>query len=238
MPVIKNNNAGRIEGGAFVLDLTDLATEARRLAEEARIEALRINAQAKTQAAQLKTEATERGHADGFEHGKKLGYEQGVQDARQEILSTFQPRIEQVIESWTTALGQWDRARQDMLLAAGENVLTFAFEMAQQVIGRAIKHDPTVVRDQVKAALALLSQPTAVTIIVNTEDVSILEEVLPSVIEKMGACEHAQLRPDDSMTRGGCIVRTAGGEVDATIETQIARIAEALLPGTMNENNT
>ena len=237
MPVIKHNKAVEIEAGAVVLDLSDLAMQAKRLAEEARVAAQRLLAQARVQAEQLKIDATARGYKEGFQAGELAGHEQGRREARQEVLDTLGPRLEQLTESWSNGLGQWDRARQDMLLAAGEDVLTFAFELAEKVIGRAVAHDPTLVRDQVKSALSLLSQPTAVTIIVHPDDIPILQEVLPAVIEKVRGCQHAQLRPDDAIARGGCIVRTAGGSVDATIETQVSRIASALLPARDNEKD-
>ena len=34
--------------------------------------------------------------------------------------------------------------------------------------------------------------------------------------------------PDDSVMEGGCVVTTTNGVVDATIETQLAIISEAL----------
>jgi len=46
----------------------------------------------------------------------------------------------------------------------------------------------------------------------------------------LGVCEHADLREDVAVGRGGCVVRSARGSIDATIETQLERIAATLLP--------
>jgi flagellar biosynthesis/type III secretory pathway protein FliH len=41
--------------------------------------------------------------------------------------------------------------------------------------------------------------------------------------------EHVQLVPDDAISPGGCTVRFGAGQIDATIETQLRRIADELL---------
>jgi flagellar biosynthesis/type III secretory pathway protein FliH len=50
------------------------------------------------------------------------------------------------------------------------------------------------------------------------------------VLERLGATIDVTFSADPNMSRGGVEVRVAEGGVDATIETQMDRIAEALLP--------
>jgi len=230
MTVIKHDQTADVLPRAMVLDLSDLAGQARQMTERARAEAQRIRDQAERDAEQRRADATEQGYNEGFAKGKQEGIEAGRTEARDEVLDTFKPQLEQLIDSWSQALQQWEQSRSDMLLQAREDVLTFAFELAAKVVGRTIEHDPSVVQEQVAEALALLNQPTAVTIVAHPDDHELIQEVLSPLLEQLTCCQHADLRADESMTRGGCIVRTAGGSVDATIETQLSRIAEALLP--------
>jgi len=230
MTVIKNDKAADVLPRAMVLDLSDLAGQAKQMMEQARADAQRIREEAERDAEQRRAAASDEGYKQGFEKGEAAGTEAGRNAARNEVLGTFRPQLDQLTESWSEALQHWEQSRNDMLLQAREDVLTFAFELASNVIGRAIEHDPSVVQDQVAEALALLNQPTAVTIITHPDDRALIEEVLPKLLEQMTSCANAELRSDEQMTRGGCIVRTAGGSVDATIETQLARIAETLLP--------
>lgn len=230
MTVIKHDKAADVMPRAVVLDLSDLAGQARTMLEQARAEAKRIGAEAERDAEQRRAAAADEGYAEGFEKGKAEGYAAGEQAARDDVLGSFQPQLERLATAWAGALEKWEQSRNDMLLEAREDVLTFAFNLAAKVVSRAIEHNPAVVQDQLAAALSLLNQPTVATIVAHPDDHPLIEQVLPQLLERLARCEHAELRADESIGRGGCIVRTAGGSVDATIETQLTRLAEALLP--------
>ena len=59
----------------------------------------------------------------------------------------------------------------------------------------------------------------------------VLERALPGLLEKAHLTEGIELVEVDEISRGGCMVSTVEGSVDARIETQLERITEALLPG-------
>ena len=117
-----------------------------------------------------------------------------------------------------------------MMLEAQEDVLRFAFSLAKKVVGRMIQVDATIVRDQLSEALALLNKPAGIEILINPADRPVVERVLPELVAAVEGCQDMSVREDASMTPGGCVVTTAGGRVDASIDTQLARIAEALIP--------
>ncbi|MCZ6544292.1 MAG: FliH/SctL family protein [Chloroflexi bacterium] len=119
-----------------------------------------------------------------------------------------------------------------MLLAAREDVLKLALAMGEKITHRVIEAEPAAVVDQVAEALALLAKPTAVTISINPADRSILQSVLGDLVESMNLCTHIDLRDDPEVSRGGCVVATDRGHIDATIDRQIQRITDTLLART------
>lgn len=232
MALIKNSNANRLMKDAVVLDLGDIQRQADAVLDRARREAERILAEARTEAQQLIDGASEAGHEKGFQQGSETGREQGRRDGREEVIESLKPQFEQLIVNWEKALERWEQDREEMLLSAREDVLAFAFALGQKLTHRIIERDPTVVQDQLAEALSLLIRPSAVTITINPADREHVEEVLNHLVTVCGTCEHAELRDDAGVSRGGCILRTSGGEIDATIDTQLDRIAESLLPWT------
>ncbi|MHC4446441.1 MAG: FliH/SctL family protein, partial [Planctomycetota bacterium] len=131
---------------------------------------------------------------------------------------------------WTAALNQWEADRGEMLLAAREDVVRFAVTVARKVVMRIVKADSTVIEDQLAEALALLSRPSTIVVSVHPNDRPIVEAVLPRVVSRLQQCEQASVRDDETLTPGGCVVATAGGRIDAAIETQLDRIARTLVP--------
>ncbi len=230
MTVLKHNQTCPKSSNAVVLDLSDLGEQAQRLLDNARAEAGQILVDAQQEAERLRAQAHEQGMAEGTARGEQEGAATGAANARTEIMNNLKPQLEQITESWEIALQAWEQQRNDMLLQAREDVLTFSFELASKVISRAVEHDPTIVQQQLEAALQLLNQPTALTIAVHPDDQQLVHEVLPKLLQRIGTCEHADVVTDASFARGGCAVRTQGGSVDATLETQLQRLAAALLP--------
>ncbi len=232
MPLIKNANSAGLIKSAVVLDLGDLDRQAKRIVEQAREQAKTIRDEAKQKADALVAGADAKGYEQGMQRGLTEGKELGRREGREELLDELRPQLEQLIQSWADALNQWDAQRGEMLLSAREDVLAFAVAMAEKIVFRTIEADDSIIEDQLAESLALLSKPSNVAIRINPQDRDLVEEVLPELLRATTDCRHATITDDPTMTRGGCIVRTIGGEVDATIETQLDRIVEAILPWT------
>ena len=58
--------------------------------------------------------------------------------------------------------------------------------------------------------------------------VNIAKEGMPEVMSSAGLDTKIVVLPDESVTEGGCIVTTNNGVIDATIESQLAIVKEAL----------
>ena len=114
---------------------------------------------------------------------------------------------------------------------ATDDLLELSLDIAQRVIQREIEADRSAAANQLRGVLDMLAGGSAITVLVHPDDKAFLEPVVPELIATMDRPLHATLREDESITRGGCIVRTQGGEIDARIETQVERIVDALLPG-------
>ncbi len=230
MGVIKNVHADRLAKQAVVLDLGDLGRQADRILGDARDGAERITAAARAEAQKLIDSAADRGYQQGHQRGLQEGREAGEREGRARAVQKFEPQLEQLINAWTAALERWETDRGEMLLAAREDVVRFAVAAARKVVMRVVAADSTVIEDQLAEALALVSRPTTIVVSVHPNDRTIVEAVLPRLVSRFQQCEHASVRDDETLTPGGCVVATAGGRIDAAIETQLDRIARTLVP--------
>ena len=101
--------------------------------------------------------------------------------------------------------------------------------LAQKIIKKELQQDPNVILDNILALLKGLSKDeTKITLRVNPAQVSLLKTEVPSLLEEAGLDAKILVVPDDSIMEGGCVVTTTNGVIDATIETQLAVISEAL----------
>ncbi len=230
MALIKSTRSGPLAKGASVFDLSDLTRETEQLRRVAEQQAHQIMHRAKVESQKLIDSGTDRGFAEGNEKGLAEGRAEGHQAGREEAIAQFAPQLQELQTAFIAVVERWEADLNSMLLAAREDVLDFALAMAEKVTHRVVQADTSVIGDQLAEALKLLVAPRAVTVTIAPQDRALVESMLPELIERISTCTHATIRDDDSITRGGCVVSTGAGRIDARIEIQIQRIVDTLLP--------
>jgi len=231
MGLIRGVDLGQAAREAVALDLEDLRLRAEALKRHALEEAERIVGEARAERERLIAGAAEKGHAEGFERGQAEGHERGLAEGHEAARIAHEGALVAIESAWRAALDEFERDRREMLRRAREDVLRLAIRMGEKVTKRMVECDPRVIEAQLGEVLALHARPTALTVSVHPDDLALANEALPGLIDGFGSCEHASVVPDASVTRGSCVARTrAGGVIDATIEGQLARVVEELVP--------
>lgn len=151
------------------------------------------------------------------EAASKEGYEYGLQNAKEDI--------SQMRETLTTFLS----APQEVFEYIAPDILQISLDIAQKIIKTEVTQNPQVVLDKITEILKTLSkEEPKVTIRVNPMQVNIAKEGMPEVLAAAGLETKIVVLPDEAVTEGGCVVTTNNGVIDATIESQLAIVKEAL----------
>lgn len=238
MALIKHANAGQLAREAIVLDLGDLSRQGQQLIESARARAEQLLAEARSERDRIIAGAAEKGHAQGLAKGLEEGRKKGEELGRAAAAAERKAQIEQIEKSWSTALAEFAALRDSMLAQAHIEVLKLSMLIARKVIKREIEADPRIVEEQMRAVLATITRPTELLIRVNPEDLEVARAALPGLTAAFEAVRSASIEPDAALARGSCIACTrggvsealGGGEIDGSIDSQLARIIEVLLP--------
>lgn len=161
---------------------------------------------------QVLEEARERGHADGFAAG------------RQEAID----RLEPLAAALGEALARVEQQRDEVAGHVEHAAVELALKIAEQVLAGQLTADPALVVDIVRGALRRLVDRERVTILVNPDDLELMREAIPGLVAELGGIEHCEVQAERRVARGGAIVRTVEGEIDATIQTKLDRVRETL----------
>ena len=237
MAIIKSKSAAALLNKSSIIDLGDLSRQSTRILEEAQSKANLIIKEAEDKAQQLIENASAKGYGEGKDQGMLAGREEGFDAGREEALSQFASQLDELKQSFSKAIEHWEDQRKQLFLEAREDVLEFALNMAKKITHKVVQTDPSVVRDQVIEALALLAEPTSAIVSVAPQDRQTVETMLPDIVHQIANCTHIELQDDPSITQGGCLIKTRKGSIDATIERQIQRIVESLCPEGVNEKS-
>jgi len=233
MALIRQAQAQRVVDGAVVLDLGDLANQGERLVAEARKRADAEIARAQTERDRLLAGAKEDGYRAGFAEGERAGYEAGLAEGRRAALEEHGEALTRVERAWDGALGSFVELRGHMLVSARRDVLRLAVRVAELVTRRRIELDERAVEGSLEAVVSSVLRPTRLIVRVHPDDRAVSQEALPKLLETLSSGSDAELVDDASLSRGSCVAtfdEAMSGRIDASIETQLERIAKALLP--------
>jgi flagellar assembly protein FliH len=83
--------------------------------------------------------------------------------------------------------------------------------------------------DAVRGALRRLSERERVTILVNPADLDTVRAATAELMARLGGIDSCDVQAERRVSRGGAVVRTVEGEVDATLETKLARARDVIV---------
>ncbi len=173
-------------------------------------EAEGIVAAARLEAEEIREEARLRGHAEGYEAGLARSCEE-VRPAA-EALATA---VEEVRAGAAAGAERLEHEAAELGVHIAERVLAGALEV-----------QPWRVMDVVRNALRGLVERERVAVLVNPADTELVREAVEAVRLTMGGIDHIEVMEERRVHRGGAMVRSATGEVDARIETKLQRVRE------------
>jgi flagellar assembly protein FliH len=161
-------------------------------------------------------QATAAAHAHGFEQGRAA--------AEAETMARLAP-LEQVLRSTAEELAnERDQAAERVERPAVE----LALRIAEQALGAALAIEPERVVDAVRGAMRRLVERERVTVLVNPGDLELVRDAITRLLSELGGVEHCEVQAERRVPRGGAVVRTAEGEVDATLQSKLDRAREVL----------
>ncbi len=151
------------------------------------------------------------------EAARNEGYQAGLEQARAEI--------QQVRESFEMFMS----APQAVYEQIAPDILQISVDIAQKIIKKEIEEDSQVLINTIVDVLKGLSKDeNKISLRVNPVQADVVKQQVPEILNLAGLDAKVSVLADEEVTEGGCLVTTANGIVDATIETQLSVIYEAL----------
>lgn len=173
----------------------------------------------------LLEEAELRRRSDEKEQVYQTGFTQGHAQGRQEEQERMRPAL-QSIQSACEALAQ---LQESLCQQAESAAVQLALAIARKVIAREVAMTPETVVSVAKAALAKVMDSGHVKVIVHPDDIPIIDQQNGDLKGQLDAKCQLYFEGDASIERGGCIVETDFGDIDARLDHQLDRIVGALM---------
>jgi flagellar biosynthesis/type III secretory pathway protein FliH len=118
---------------------------------------------------------------------------------------------------------------QETLLAEVEGeVVRAAFDVAGNILNAELSASPDAVVHVVQNALKSVQEVSQVWLRVNPADAQTLRDHKQKLIDVLGRAKDVDVREDKQVERGGVLIQTESGVIDAQLKTQLEEIARVL----------
>lgn len=141
---------------------------------------------------------------DGLADGRAVGHAEAIADASA-ALSSLHTAVAAVHGEAARIADELEREAVDL-----------ALKIAEQVLVGTLDVQPERVVDAVRGALRSLIDRERVHVLVNPDDLELVTEASAGLAGELGGIERLEIQAERRVERGGAIVRTADGEIDAT----------------------
>ena len=151
------------------------------------------------------------------EAAAKEGYQDGLSAAEADI------------QALKDSMDVFFSAKQEIYDEIAPDVLEISLDIAKKIIKREVSENPEILLDNIKSILKGLSkEETKIMLKVNPSQVAMLKQEMPEAVQTAGLEAKVLIVPDENTMEGGCLLTTSHGVIDATLETQLEIISEAL----------
>ena len=138
-------------------------------------------------------------------------------------------KMEAVMKRYAEAILEVGRLRAALYGQIEREVVKLALAVSKKIVHREIQADRDIIQTLVRVALGHVSEKSSVTIHLNPVDYSYLLERKNELSQSEG--RDIALLADKSIERGGCLIQTDCGDIDARIDEKFREVEQVFFEG-------
>ena len=193
---------------ASAYHLSDMDISIRQKLETARIKAESMLQKARQEKKSIEMDAYNRGIEQGQEQGQKMAVK----------------RLEPLFTTLEQALADLAQARLELNAVHEKTLVAVCLLIAEKIVQHEIAIRPDTILDVVRAASEHLSATDEIRLRLNPSDYEYIREIEDILGRRLSDSKQVHIIQDPGIGRGGAVLETAFGDIDATIESQLEHI--------------
>ena len=163
---------------------------------------------------------TQRIRQEAYERGMAEGLKKGAAEQKQ-ALAEQESSLAGLIQGLT-------KVRKEFLIRMESDVLNLAFAIAEKILSHEIATDKDVICKVLEGALSKMVDQEGMKIRVNPDDYGYLKEITETPYPGLETIKNVHLEEDAAIGRGGAMIASVFGEVDARLDQQMSILKDAL----------
>jgi flagellar assembly protein FliH len=198
--------------------------QGQKIRQEAEEAAVLLVAEAERRVAELEASAKARLEAAEREAAKK-----GREEGREEGYGEGKAEAERLVDRLHVILDRAMDKRAEILEQTESQVVELVLLIARKVVKVLSENQKSVVVQNIGQALRKLKTKSDVIVRVNLADLQLATEHIKDFVQLTENAKRMTVVEDSTVDRGGCVIETDFGEIDARISSQLHELEERIL---------
>ncbi len=215
--IIENGKASAFKELQEAKEQIKAEREKFKIETDQEIERGKYEAEKMIKEAELKvSEIEHQAYKKGYEAGREEGYKEG------------QAEVMRLIDRLGTIVSTAVDIRDDIIRSSEKLMTDMILMISRKVIKDEIVERREVVINNIKEAIQRVKDRDRIDIRVNFADLDMTTAHKDELIKMMDSLKKVNIYEDNRVDRGGCIIETDVGAIDARISTQLDAVEESI----------
>jgi flagellar assembly protein FliH len=162
--------------------------------------------------------------AKEVQRASQQAYAEGLAEGIRKGKALHQQENRQPIESLGVLLTEVANIKQQILEQAEEQVLELSLAVAEKIIHREVTTNREVIQGVLKEAIRHIADRDNMKIRIHPQDFLYMMEIKSDFMKTIDGIKNVVFEQDDAIARGGALIETLYGEVDARIDQQYQEV--------------
>jgi flagellar assembly protein FliH len=164
---------------------------------------------------------------DHLRDREKVAYEQGRRDGEHALSEQLLQQRNEIAELQNGVIHSLKQMLPQMAHEMESTLILLALESAQKIVS-GMPIDSKMVEKVVREALSQVQDTAGISIQLHPEDLALLRKHKSPLLEGLPETGPLRFAGSDEVTRGGCVIQTRFGVVDASRETKLVQLRKAV----------
>lgn len=157
----------------------------------------------------------------------QASYERGRIEGERALSQQLLEQRSELMELHNGVVASLQQVLPQLIRDSERALVQLSLEVARKLVGE-LALTPQVIETAIQDALAQVEETTDMTVLLHPEDFALLQRAQSPFLQAREGAGHVRVQEAPDITRGGCLVRTRFGLIDARRETKFELLQKAL----------
>jgi len=165
---------------------------------------------------------------NSFENLEESAYTEGIIKGEKAGIESERKRLQTIFDTFDKAITELGKLREDLYFNVERGAVELALAIAEKVVSHEVSVNEETILGVLKGALEKVIDQEKIKIRINKLDLEFINESGCQISRLTDNIKDVIVEGDDTIPRGGCVIETGFGSIDARIESQLQAVGDLL----------